>query len=68
MPDRVTMIMRKTKETKGTVVFTEVMVNTEERPHTFYILKETYGEMGEPDTLNVTLEPLHTGTPDPLDN
>ena len=60
-----TMTMRKTKETKGTVVFTE-QVDEDSRPHTFYILREAYVEMGEPDTLNVTLEPLHTGegTPD----
>ncbi len=61
MSDTVTMHMRKTKETKGTVVFTE-MIQDDERPHTFYILKSTFGELGEPDTLNVTLEPLHTGT------
>jgi len=62
MPDVVTMTMRETKQTKGTIVFTEVVEN-EDRPHTFYILRDLYGEMGSPDTLFVTLDPQNTATP-----
>lgn len=58
--DAVQMYMDKTKETKGTVVFTERLDPTttdRERPHTFYILKDVYNQLGEPDVLIVTMEP-----------
>ena len=58
--DPITMTMVKTKETKGTVVFTESESDVEEsgrgRPHTFYILKDAFGELGQPDTIDVTIE------------
>ncbi len=57
--DTVTFRMTKTKETKGTVVFTEEKPEHQgrDRPHTFYILKDTFAELGEPDELTVTLDP-----------
>ncbi len=58
--DTVTMTMVQTKTTKGTVVFTESESDVEEsgrsRPHTFYILKDTFGELGDPTIIDVTIE------------
>lgn len=60
MPNPTTMHMEKTKETKGTVVFTETIRDgqtlTDERPHTFYVLKDTFAELGGPEELEVVLE------------
>ena len=55
----ITMTMVQTKQTKGTVVFTEEMTGeqSEARPHTFYILKDTFGELGEPEAISVTIDP-----------
>jgi hypothetical protein len=55
MAKSISLEMTKTKETRGTVVFTEV-VNEDERPHTFYILKETFAELGSPTELTVVLK------------
>lgn len=51
----VTMELRKSKETKGTVVFKQITA-TDERAHTFYILKDLYKRLGEPSQIVMTLE------------
>lgn len=61
MPATHTMTMYKTKETKGTIVFTEDLDETDppterERPHTFYILKETHEVLGDPEMIKVTID------------
>ena len=47
------MKMTRTRETKGTVVFTEV--TDEDRPHQFYILKRLDDDLEAPETIEVTI-------------
>jgi hypothetical protein len=51
MPKQVTMAMSQSKETKGTVVFTEQTKDPDRRPHTFYMLKDTYADLGSPESI-----------------
>ena len=53
--NRTVLKMEQTKQTKGTVVFTQVM-QTDDRPHTFYILKDTFAELGDPENIEVVIE------------
>ncbi len=50
------MTMEQTKKTKGTVVFTEASDDPDSRPHTFYILKDTFETLDNPDTIEVVIE------------
>lgn len=51
----VTIEFLKSKETKGTVVFGELR-NDDDRPHTFYMLKGLYAQLGSPNQIVMTIE------------
>lgn len=55
MPNTYHMTMDQSKQTKGTVVFSERVDNPDERPHTFYILKDTFADLGSPESIAVLI-------------
>lgn len=56
MPATYHMTMDLEKETKGTVRFKE-RTDPGERPHTFYLLKATFKDLGKPQSLDVEITP-----------